>query len=87
MVFADTVWLSSQIHTGSKYIQEQFLEFLADKLELWKQYPRITSGSVDTLVDCLLLISNRNPSPLAAKAMLVVTSMFTKGTCLVPSPH
>lgn len=74
----------------SRGVQEQFLEFIADKTDVWKQHPRLSSACVDTIIDSMLLICNRNPSALAARSMQLLTQMLGDGASLLdwvlPSP-
>ena len=61
-------------------MQDQFLEFLSDKVDLWKQHPRLSAAAIDYVIDCMLLIANRNPSTSATKSMVLLTQMLTVGS-------
>jgi hypothetical protein len=56
--------------------QELFLEFMQDKIDLWKQFPKLSVAVIDSLLDSLLLVCNQNPSPVAAHCMMLFTQML-----------
>jgi len=63
----------------SRQLQMHFFNFMRDKVNLLKLFPRLGTAAVDSLIDSLLTICNTNPSPPAAEAMMLLTSLLLEG--------
>ncbi|KAJ4457584.1 hypothetical protein PAPYR_6948 [Paratrimastix pyriformis] len=60
----------------SRTVLTQFFNFMRDKVNLMKLFPRLGMPQIDSFIESLLMICNTNPSPTAADAMIYLTSML-----------